>query len=153
MSKLSAAVALLALSACSSPKTPEQDADSASAEVIPPPPKTTYPAGANSSPAIGNAADHELTNGDCRALGDKYRSVTITDQEQKLQVELRPEQREQGEKAIADAADKLSTRWTDSCQRDLVGKFAPEEALKCAMAAKTVAAFDACLNAPPPPKK
>ena len=67
--------------------------------------------------------------GGCRA--------TYFNQAKKLQPELRPEQREQGEKAIHDAADKLATRWTDSCLNDLVGKFAPEESLKCAMSSKT----------------
>jgi hypothetical protein len=98
-----------------------------------------------------SVTDHELTPTDCAVMGDKYRALTISDQEKKLQPELRPEQREQGEKAIHDAADTLSDRWIKSCQSDLVGKFAPEESLKCAMAAKTVPAFDACLNAPATP--
>jgi hypothetical protein len=115
--------------------------------VTPPPPDSAAgqdTASAGSVPLI----DHELTPDDCAVIGEKYRALLITDGETRLQPGLRQEQRDAGEQAIKEAADKLSTRWTKSCQNDLVGKVAPEESLKCAMHAKTVAAFDSCLNAP-----
>jgi hypothetical protein len=141
-------LAIFAAAACSPNKPPENDGEVATTSV--PPTTSTPPAQTTGEVPL---SDHELSPSDCKVMGEKYRALTISDQEKKLQPELRPEQREQGETAIRSAADKLSTRWTDACLGDLVGKFAPEESLKCAMSSKTVAAFDACLNAPPEPKK
>jgi len=96
------------------------------------------------------ATDHEFTPNDCEEMGRKYRDLTVSDQEKKLQPGLRPEQIEQGEKAIHAAADELAQRWTDACRESNVGRFAPQESLNCAMHATSVAAFDTCLNAGTP---
>jgi len=78
----------------------------------------------------------------------------MSDEATKLDPKLTDSQREAGKEAIIKGADVLAGRWTDSCESALVGKFASEEALQCAMTSKTVAAFDVCLNGPAtPPKK
>ena len=147
------------LASCSSPpKSPEtEDTTGAATDATGTTPRTSTSSNqagsSESSLATGMATDRELTHGDCRVLGDKFRSLTISDNQKFVKPDLDPDARAQGEKSIADAANKLSSRWTDSCENSLVGKFAPEESLKCAMGAKTVAAFDACLNAPATPPK
>ncbi len=101
-----------------------------------------------------NASDRELTHRDCQTLGGRYRALVVSDESTKLDPTLDDIKREQGSEAIAKGADVLSGRWTDSCEAALVGKFASEEALQCAMTSKTVKAFDVCLNGPPvAPKK
>ncbi|MBL8739779.1 MAG: hypothetical protein JNK04_01760, partial [Myxococcales bacterium] len=114
------------------------------------PPKVT---GGPSAPTA-DAATRELTQNDCHTLAQKYGSLTRSDEEAKLSPKLTPIQRNTATGAIEKAAQTLADRWEGGCSRDLAGKFASEEALKCAMAAKTVSGFDVCLNgpaAPPPP--
>jgi hypothetical protein len=94
-------------------------------------------------------ADRELTHRDCRAMADKFASLTRSDEEAKLNPKLSEAQRESARKAFAEAAQILAERWSTSCEANLVGKVASEESLRCAMASKTVAAFDVCLNGPP----
>ena len=94
-------------------------------------------------------ADRELTHRDCRAMADKFAALTRSDEEAKLNPKLSEAQRESARKAFAEAAQILAERWSTSCEANLVGKIASEESLRCAMASKSVAAFDVCLNGPP----
>lgn len=114
-----------------------------------PPPKVTGGPGASN----GEAATRELTQSDCRTLAQKYGSLTRSDEEAKLSPKLTPIQRNTATSAIEKAAATLADRWEAGCSRDLAGKFASEEALQCSMGAKSVSAFDVCLNGPatPPP--
>jgi hypothetical protein len=111
------------------------------------PPKVTGGPGAGTS----DAGTRELTQSDCHALAQKYGSLTRSDEEAKLSPKLTPTQRNTASGAIEKAAQTLADRWEGGCSRDLAGKFASEEALKCSMAAKTVSAFDVCLNGPATP--
>lgn len=134
------------------PTDPEVTADPSANPEDPkpiPPPKVT---GGSGGPTA-DAAQRELTQNDCHTLAQKYGSLTRSDEEAKLSPKLTPTQRNTASGAIEKAAATLADRWEGGCSRDLAGKFASEEALKCSMAAKTVSAFDVCLNGPatPPP--
>jgi hypothetical protein len=134
------------------PSEPEVTADPTSSPDDPkpiPPPKVT----GQGTPA-SEAGTRELTQADCRTLAQKYGSLTRSDEEAKLSPKLTPTQRNTANGAIEKAAQTLADRWEAGCSRDLAGKYASEEALKCAMGSKSVSAFDVCLNgpaAPPPP--
>jgi hypothetical protein len=82
-------------------------------------------------------------------MADKFAALTRSDEEAKLNPKLSEAQRESARRAFAEAAQILAERWSTSCESNLVGKMASEESLRCAMASKTVAAFDVCLNGPP----
>lgn len=93
-------------------------------------------------------ATREITQNDCRTLAQKYGSLTRSDEEAKLSPKLTQTQRNTAAGNIERAAQTLADRWEGGCSKDLAGKFASEEALKCSMGAKTVSAFDVCLNGP-----
>lgn len=112
------------------------------------------------------ATDHEFTPNDCEEMGRKYRDLHASDLRKTMKPGLSPEQVQQAESTIAEAAKTLAGTWTDACRKNNVGTFAPQESLDCAMHATTVNGFDACLNAapaapsasakqsaPPPPKR
>lgn len=108
------------------------------------PPQPTHGA------APGTPSEHELTHGDCQALGGKYRDLTMSDQLAKLDPSVTQAQREQAKTSVEKAAGIVAEKWTASCEGSLVGKFTDESWLTCAMSSKTVAAFDQCLNGGPP---
>lgn len=140
----------LALSACSS-----SSGDPVSPTGTPEPKLTAAPAtstAAESLPPDPNAS-RELTATDCQALAGKYNALTRSDEMAKLPSGLTAEQIAVAARQLETGAEILSTRWENGCVESLVGKESPEANLKCAMAAKTVAAFDVCLNGPsePPP--
>lgn len=157
---LAAITAALAfgLVACSSstPAVQNPDDSSSSADGGGHAPAPSASAAPDTGPKSLTATDRELTPRDCQVLGGRYRELVISDESVKLDPKLTESQREAGRDAISKGADILGDRWTQSCEGSLVGKFASEEALKCAMSSKTVAAFDVCLNGPAtpaPPKK
>jgi hypothetical protein len=123
------------------------DADSGSAQ------NTANEDGPDAAPSSTQAAgpvEHELSHGDCQALGGKYRDLTTSDQLAKLDPKVTQAQREQARSAVEKAAVIVADKWTASCEESLVGKFTDESWLTCAMGSKTVAAFDQCLNGGPP---
>lgn len=67
-----------------------------------------------------------------------------------LSPKLTAAQKEQGEKSIDAAVSKLGEGWENGCRTSLVGGVVDRERLKCAMASKTVKAFDECINGEPP---
>lgn len=156
-------VALLAtlapsLIACSSSTPNAQNADGDTAPPDSSAPRAAPPPSAapDTGPQSLTATDRELTPRDCEALGGRYHELVVSDESKKLDPKLTDKQREDGRDAISKGATLLSDRWIESCVSSLVGKFASEEALRCAMSAKSVSAFDVCLNGPetpPPPKK
>jgi len=109
-----------------------------------PAPKVT---GAASAGPEGPAT-REITQNDCRTLAQKYGSLTRSDEEAKLSPKLTQIQRNTAAGNIEKGAQTLADRWEGGCSKDLAGKFASEEALQCSMGAKTVSAFDVCLNGP-----
>src|SRR5438128_921017 len=105
-------LAMLGLAACSAPRTPESNGETSTSGGDTP--RVTPTASTQSSSVA--FTDHDLTSSDCRVLGQKYRDLTIADQEKaNLRPGLTPEKREEGERAIAEAADKLTARYVDSC--------------------------------------
>lgn len=140
-------------SGSSPPSAPEAMAkveDGAAA--APPPMLKSGPAKDDSIPD-----DYELSPGDCDALGKQYGRLARSDQMVALNPKLSAAQREQAETNIDKAITPLESRWIDGCVASLVGKATEHKMLKCAMDAKTVKAFDVCLNgeagtAQPPPK-
>lgn len=98
--------------------------------------------------SAGNDDAREMSATECKVLAQKYGDVTRADESAKLSPKLTDAQRKTAAAAIDDYAAKIAEKWEGGCVRDLTGKMASEKALKCAMAAKTVAAFDTCINGP-----
>lgn len=111
----------------------------------PPPPE---PAPAESSGGELLPDEHDISVADCRLLAAQYGAVTRSDQRAALKPGLTEAQRNQAIAAIDGVASKMEEKWSATCEENLVGKVMSPEALKCAVKATTVAAFDACLNAP-----
>jgi hypothetical protein len=147
MARLLALALALAPLACSSgssdPVTPTASTDPAPTI---PTPKTAIP-----SKTVDPNASRELSANDCHALAGKYNALTRSDEMAKLPDGLTPEQIALAARQLEAGAEVLSTRWEKGCVESLVGKESPESNLKCAMSAKTVAAFDVCLNGPSDP--
>lgn len=158
---LAAAAALVAV-ACSSstPKpadgpeqTPPADASATPAASAaptagpdaPPPPETT-PVKRDDANAIPD--DYQLTQHDCNELGKVYHDVSKGDLMKGLSAKLTEKQRTATEANIDKEVTRVSAQWTDTCQSNLVGKSVDQKAIKCALAAATVKAFDVCLNGP-----
>jgi len=96
--------------------------------------------------------DYELTNRDCDDLGKQFANVIRSDEAAKLSPKLKDKQREAAMGSIDKAAVQRQDQWIEGCQKNLVGKTVDHQSLKCAMDAKSVKEFDACLNGPPPEK-
>jgi hypothetical protein len=90
--------------------------------------------------------DYSLTPNDCQALGRGYGDAARGDQRAALNPKLTAKQREQAEASIDGVVTKLETGWEETCLKSLAGKIVEHKNIKCALAAKTVKAFDVCLN-------
>ncbi len=90
--------------------------------------------------------DYSLTENDCQALGRGYGDATRSDQRAALNPKLTAKQREQADASIDGVVTKLEASWTDTCLKQLAGKIVDHKNVKCALAAKTVKAFDTCIN-------
>ncbi len=126
------------------PEIDTADAKSDGPKALPPPKVTGL-----ASATAGQPASRELTQNDCRTMAQKYGSLVRSDEEAKLSPKLTDAQRNVAKTNIDKGADALQGRWEEGCVTNLVGKYASEDALKCAMSAKTLALFDTCLNGPP----
>lgn len=93
--------------------------------------------------------DYALMHGDCVELGKKLTVLTRTEQVAALSAKLTAEQRGETEKKIDAVAATLGEQYAHACEQN-VGKSVDPRSLKCAFDARTVGAFDACLNASPP---
>ena len=89
-----------------------------------------------------------LANGNFCNKNIIIQQLTISDQMAKVSDKLSQSQRDTARKNVGVGAQKLASNWREACVRDLTGKMANESALRCAMASKTVAAFETCLNGP-----
>jgi len=125
----------------------EQPKEEASAEQPAPPPPAPKNEKANEIPD-----EYTLTEADCAQLGKQFAAVTRADQVGALDPKLSASQRAQTEKRIDEVAMKMGDNWVQSCQASLVGKVAERKRLSCALEARSVKAFDTCINgeAPPP---
>lgn len=95
--------------------------------------------------------DYALMHGDCVDLGKQLTALTRTEQVAALSAKLTPEQRGETEKKIDAVAATLGEQYAQACEQN-VGKHVDPRSLKCAFDARSVRAFEACLNAPPPAK-
>ncbi|WP_437800283.1 hypothetical protein [Sorangium sp. So ce693] len=93
--------------------------------------------------------DYALMHGDCVELGKRLTVLTRSDQVAALSAKLTAEQRGETEKKIDAVAATLGEQYARSCEQN-VGKSVDPRSLKCAFDARTVRAFEACLNASPP---
>jgi hypothetical protein len=98
----------------------------------------------------GNATDvpddYSLTENDCQALGRAYGDAARADQRTALNPKLSAKQLEQANASIDAAVTKVETAWTDTCLKSLAGNIVDHKHITCALAAKTVKAFDICIN-------
>ncbi|WP_438018961.1 hypothetical protein WMF18_07710 [Sorangium sp. So ce315] len=94
--------------------------------------------------------DYALMHGDCVELGKQLTALTRTEQVAALSAKLTAEQRGETEKRIDAVAAKLGEQYAQMCEQN-VGKHVDPRSLKCAFDARTVQAFEACLNGSPPP--
>ncbi|NUO53000.1 MAG: hypothetical protein HOV80_29490 [Polyangiaceae bacterium] len=120
----------------------------------PPPADTADPEPAstgNAAPqASGAAQPREILRKDCLSLADKYAELVRIDEAAKLNPKLNDAQRETAKQNIDKAAKTLADRFAEGCEKSLVGKFADEASLQCAMNSKRLADFDVCMNGPAP---
>ena len=105
-------------------------------------------AGADEGPV-----DYEITNRDCDTLGEALARVTRSDQLAALDPKVSATQKAEAERGITEVAGKVGDRWAASCRTSLAGGVTDERFLQCALRAKTVTAFDECLNGSAAPKK
>ncbi|WP_438042540.1 hypothetical protein [Sorangium sp. So ce128] len=119
--------------------TPEADAEPGAAAPSPPRRDDSVP------------DDYALMHGDCVDLGKRLTVLTRSEQVAALSAKLTAEQRGETEKKIDAVAATLGEQYAQSCEQN-VGKSVDPRSLKCAFDARTVRAFEACLNAPPPSK-
>lgn len=135
-------------------KEAEPDATSNDAASTAAPARTTT-AKPTSDPSQGGDDAREISATDCHQLALKYGDVLRADEVAKLPEKLTEAQRAAAKRSLDDASAKLEARWEGGCVNDLVGKYASESGLRCAMASKSVAGFEACINGPPapPPEK
>jgi hypothetical protein len=99
-------------------------------------------------PAKGEAIpdDYLITEADCAALGKQFTAATRADQMAGLDPRLSGKQRADTEKRIEEVAGKMGATWTETCLQSLVGKAAERKRLSCALEARSVKAFDTCIN-------
>ncbi|NUP12546.1 MAG: hypothetical protein HOW73_41410 [Polyangiaceae bacterium] len=137
----------------SSSSTPTAETTGDTAEQTAEPTHTTEPTASAPPTATANAGGsddaREMTATECKVLGQKQGDLTRSDQTATLSEKLTPAQRKSALESIDKFATQQATKWEEGCLETLVGKMASEQALKCAMAAKTVAAFATCIEGPP----
>jgi len=112
---------------------------------MPPPPRANG--------AREDAVDYEITNRDCDTLGQALARVTRADQLAALDPNVSAARKAEAERGITEVSGKVGERWAAGCRESLAGGVTQESFLQCALRAKTVSAFDECLNGPTSPKK
>lgn len=153
----SLALALFVGCGSSTPKP----ADGAESETVDSPPPAGEHVGevatpSDAPPAVGAVKreakatdlpdDYSLTENDCQALGRQYTDAARSDQRAGMSAKLTAKQREQADASIDAVVVKMGTQWGDACMKSLAGNHVEHKKITCALAAKTVKAFDVCLN-------
>lgn len=128
----------------------DKDIDNGSGEASPPP---SGDKGSETPPPPKSDVDksmsldtYEMTPSDCNALGRHYGEVARSDQMAGLSPKLNEKQRSSTMAQIDKVVGKLEESWTDGCHSSLENKAVDHDAIKCALGAKTVKAFDVCIN-------
>lgn len=140
-------IATVALVACAGTPDPVEAPSATATETVTP--EKTSTAAATSTAEPSNHA-RELSGTDCAALAGKYGALFVSDEMAKLPAGLSSDQIALSRSQLEKGAELAADRWKTGCVESLVGKEHPEKNLHCAMAAKSVNAFDVCLNGPPP---
>ena len=89
---------------------------------------------------------YEMMPSDCNALGAQYGQVARSDQMSALSPKLTEKQRAGTVAQIDKVVGKNEETWTNGCHTSLVNKAVDHDAIKCALAAKSVKDFDTCIN-------
>ncbi len=113
--------------------------------------KAAAPAAVREGPKVDKSMSldtYEMTPSDCEALGQHYGEVERSDQMSALSPKLSEKQRAGVAAQVDKVVGKMQQTWTDGCHASLENKAVDHDALKCALDAKTVKAFDVCLNGP-----
>jgi hypothetical protein len=150
------AMTLLACSATPPPAEPPAP-PAAEAEADPSPSAAPDEAAASAEPETVAAPgvkrrddsvpdDYAISQGDCVTLGKRLGELTRSDEAEKVSPKLKEALREKAMRSIDEAASKIESQWASSCEKSLVGKVGDPKALKCALNATNVKAFDVCLN-------
>lgn len=150
-------VLLLAiLAGCSAaPPVPAAEPEPASSSpsapaVVETAPKTSTPAPEPAPKKLDVRADvpddYELAPRDCQELAGQFASLIRSDQVAMLSPKLSDKAKDQALRSIEKAAAARQDQWAASCEATLVGLTKDRKSLRCAMDAKTVKAFDICLN-------
>ena len=151
-----------ALSACSPPKQAETPESSAPKEESGNPSSSDIGAASTAdtdappkAPSKDKAYDvdksmsmdtYEMTPSDCDALGRQYGEVSRADLMSALSPKLSEKQRAATAAQVEKVVSERQETWISTCQRALVNKAVDHDGIKCALSAKTVKAFDVCIN-------
>jgi hypothetical protein len=159
MTRLAAATVLaIALTACSPsdkpPEVPETPAaasvDPEAAPPAPPAPAVTAMPGQmvkSTDDRQAQAMDsYEMTPSDCDALGRKYGELGRDEMLAGLGAKISEKQRATAIAKVEESMNKRADTWIANCMSTLVNKAVVHENIKCALASKSMKAFDVCLN-------
>jgi hypothetical protein len=128
------------------PPSPAPKAEATAADTDAPPPRQGL---AEKAPDVDKSMSmdtYEMTPADCDALGRQYGALARADQMGALSPKLSEKQRAATSAQVDKVVSRLEETWINGCQSNLVNKAVDHDAIKCALAAKTVKAFDVCIN-------
>jgi hypothetical protein len=80
----------------------------------------------------------------CEDLQKSLATIVIREGTDKQDPNLEGAQREKYEKSVRATAEKVSSEFGQTCERNLLGKEVPRKMLKCMFQAHDLAAFDQC---------
>ena len=140
----------LAASACGPSKPAPAQPGTATASVAstpppPPPPPPPIPPPPNSGKDLGIAVDYTITARDCDDLAARFHDVTRADMMAQLGDKQTEAQRAAAEKGIEQMANQARDGYLKQCD-GLIDKVYERPRIDCALEARTVSAFDTCLN-------
>lgn len=159
LSMIGVLAAASAISACADSSKPPETPEVATAEAeTPPPTSDATPAPEQTAAPMGTVVNapkidksmmldnYEMTPSDCDALGRKYGELARAEMTATLSPKLSEKQRAATLASIEKAVAPREEGWTKGCMTSLVNKAADHEAIKCALASKSVKDFDVCIN-------
>lgn len=92
------------------------------------------------------ADDYALMAGDCNQLAERFTKLAEAEGIAKLDPKLSEAKRQPLEEKTREDAARAGRGWGDGCKKSLVGKTVSPQAIKCALGAGSIAAFEKCLN-------
>ena len=119
-------------------------------DVLPlPVPLFVAPSGSSSAAPQPAPVERRLSARDCEDLGAQFGVLARADRLSSISTKLDDDEREQAEATIERTVGPLENQWVDGCHRSLKGRRLEAPVLSCAMAARSVRVFEACLKALP----